>query len=819
MAAWCGLRRLGESGWRRPGRALSIAQWRARRIGFPVCFGMQFTRLKVVVACVAGFAVASAVREVRAGEAAGVPPVAELVADVRSVAAPGSPGMVMALSTSARPIVFGEMNGGALGPVVVAGPMGKGRVVAFGHSGYIDKGAMERGQTGLLMERMVAWAAGVDAVGGVRPRIRVGVFDGDLAAWLKERGFESEGVKSFEPATLGGFGVIVLGHRDLSDAQVRAVDSYIRGGGGVIAAHTGWGWQQIKARGGEPPDMRTNPLNVLLRDAGIAWSDQIVGEGADDSFDVTLKPTGPVTLAEALDVLLAEEAERAKTPAAAGSDAKQAQAQRRAVIRQASAIATSGVRLVPRDDETIRPRLRAMMDAHAGGLVPSERVPLKFDRPLARLLMSIQLDEIRSLPVDEVKAHAAAVTFPGAVPGADVAPRVSRTIVVNTKRPRWHSTGMYAAPGEVVTITMPTGGAGDGLSVRIGCHTDSLWHLAEWRRVPEVSRAWRLGAGATRVASAFGGLIYIDVPRAGKELVEVTISGAVLAPRYVLGKTTPEQWNATGGGTGAEATGRHAPAPWGEIETESVVISVPAAALRRLDDPKEIATLWQKILDEAADLRGISRERASAERFVPDVQISAGYMHSGYPIMTHLDVVDDLSLAATLRGGSWGLFHELGHNHQDSMWTFDGTVEVTCNLWSLYLMERISAKAVGVGHDAINDRSDRERRTAKHLGTGADFGRWKSDPFLALEMYIQLREAFGWEPFKKVFAEYDRLPREQRPRNEAEKMDQWMTRMSRAVERNLGPFFELWGVPTSAGAREGLKELPVWMPAGWGESR
>ena len=72
------------------------------------------------------------------------------------------------------------------------------------------------------------------------------------------------------------------------------------------------------------------------------------------------------------------------------------------------------------------------------------------------------------------------------------------------------------------------------------------------------------------------------------------------------------------------------------------------------------------MLDACADLAARPRERARPERYVTDVQISAGYMHAGYPIMTHLDAAArfvDLR-ASGRRKGDWGLFHEMGHNHQ-----------------------------------------------------------------------------------------------------------------------------------------------------------
>ena len=95
---------------------------------------------------------------------------------------------------------------------------------------------------------------------------------------------------------------------------------------------------------------------------------------------------------------------------------------------------------------------------------------------------------------------------------------------------------------------------------------------------------------------------------------------------------------------------------------------------------------------------------------------------------------------------------------------------------------------------------------------GADFDGWKRDPFLALQMYMQLQEAFGWEAYRKVFAEYRELSREERPRSDDAKRDQWLVRFSRAVGKNLGPFFEAWGVPTSKEARGSVADLPTWMP-------
>src|SRR5687767_13981526 len=118
---------------------------------------------------------------------------------------------------------------------------------------------------------------------------------------------------------------------------------------------------------------------------------------------------------------------------------------------------------------------------------------------------------------------------------------------------------------------------------------------------------------------------------------------------------------------------------------------------------------WDQVLDAVADLACIPRERKRPERIVADVQISAGYMHSGYPIMTHLDSVAQTVQFHRMKSGTWGHFHELGHNHQRGEWTFSGTGEVTCNWFSLYVMETLCGKPPGQGHDAMEPAKVAER--------------------------------------------------------------------------------------------------------------
>jgi hypothetical protein len=73
---------------------------------------------------------------------------------------------------------------------------------------------------------------------------------------------------------------------------------------------------------------------------------------------------------------------------------------------------------------------------------------------------------------------------------------------------------------------------------------------------------------------------------------------------------------------------------------------------------------------------------------------------------------------------------------------------------------------------------------------------------------FQLQEAFGWEPFTQLFADYHTL--HGIPKDNTQKMNLWMRKFSEAVQKNLVPFFETWGWPIQKEVAESLATLPEW---------
>lgn len=711
-----------------------------------------------------------------------------LLEDVRAIGAPGVPGPLCVFGPDAFVVAVGGAGDKVREPVVAASRLGKGRVVALGHPGYLgDESSFKSGDTARLLANAVRWVAAARS----DQAVRVGVHGQRHAvAFLRDQGFRADPLEGADwPARLAACDVLWLSPASLAgEAQIAAVRQFVSRGGGLVAGDLGWGWLQLNPGKTLTADHQGNRL---LAPAGIVWADGTLERTAADGYTVEAQPPRLAQADAALEALVADSRGGPKL-------AKEE-------VAQAAAVITLASRSLPEGDALLRPKLLRVMREHRTGAVPKPSAPLTLEQPLARLVLSLQIDESQRLPPDQVTAHAAAAHFPGSL--ARAAPRVTRKVGIDTAVPDWHSTGLYAPAGSVVTVEVPASAAGKGLWVRIGPHSDGLWHHDAWRRAPDICLRKALAQARTDLASPFGGLVYVEVPRGcGLGTVVATVRGCVEAPWFVLGQTQPDAWR---------KTIRQRPAPWAELASAKVVLTVPSDAIRKLDDPDALMQFWDRVLDACADLAGRPKDRDRPERYVTDVQISAGYMHSGYPLMTHLDaanlLVDRPSLESNRVDPVWGLFHEMGHNHQSGDWTFEGTGEVTVNLFTLYVLDKVCGIPPAKARDVLSP-AERAKKLDAYARGGNQFKVWKEDPFLALIMYVELQEAFGWETFQKVFAEYRDLAPADRPKNDDDRRDQWLVRFSRAAGRNLGPFFEAWGVPTSNRSRASVADLPKWMP-------
>ncbi|KAK6480796.1 TRPM8 channel-associated factor-like protein [Huso huso] len=364
----------------------------------------------------------------------------------------------------------------------------------------------------------------------------------------------------------------------------------------------------------------------------------------------------------------------------------------------------------------------------------------------------------------------------------------------------WRSTGLFVSPGKTAHVIVPSAVTGAGWQVQTGCHSDDLSDKEELKRPPVVIRRFPINRVRTAVSSLWGGLLYIVVP-AGSQLgpVNITVQGAVRAPFFKAGQSNISEW---------QRTVRHYAAPWAELEADSIILTVPSDSVRHLDNPEPLLCLWNRITRGIAELAARPHPFPRPERIVADVQICAGWMHSGYPIMLHLDSVKEIAHLDFMTSNSiWGPIHELGHNQQSAAWEFPPhTTEATCNLWSVYIHEKVLGTPRCRAHEMLRPKTRREG-LRKYMRNGARLDQW--EVWVCLETYLQLQEGFGWEPFIQLFSDYQQIPSAARL-DKVSRMNLWAEKFSQQVKRNLLPFFKAWGWPIGKDLDRKLSALPAW---------
>lgn len=688
---------------------------------------------------------------------------------VSKTAAPGTPGPLAVYGRDAFPLITGKLDGDSLGVVVAGARLGQGRIVAFGHDGYFDAGTLQRESNGAFVVNAVKWCAGP----GKTPD--VGVLSlAQLQAHLSKSGIAAAPIAP-DARNLRRHNVLAVTHNQLTEELIAKLEPFVRRGGGLLIASTGWGWAQITRK-----PISEHPCSRLTAPAGIVWTDLTVSGGGRP----TEHSAPPSDLLHARTALAAIQTRRL-TPAE---------------IRQAVATCRTALAHLPAEETAFRSEVKPLT---AAAPTPTAAKPIRAADGKQFAALALSTAEAATAPVSAIKAHPAAASFPGT---ANAAP-VSRTVAIDRSHPGWASTGLYALPGAAIRVTVPVARLDKPWKVRIGAHTDTLWHVNSWRRAPAVAREFAVKPGVTEAANAFGGPVYLEVPDGATPGVsQVTIEGAIEAPYYQLGQTTPRQWR---------NSIRNRPGPWAELAGRKVILTLPSSAIRGLEDPRSVMEFWDQVVETQEQF--ISHPgRPRLERLVADVQVGYGYMHAGYPIVVPTDETMTRALNPPLmrEKGNWGYFHELGHNLQHPDWTFEGTGEVTNNVLGLYAYEKVLGKGFDavLEHAAIAERQRRAADARKYVQEGSPFQRWKAEPFLALLTYMELRDKFGWEPFQAVFKEYQSLPAAERPKDDQQKRDQFMLRFSRAVNTRLDLFFQQrWGIPLSAGAAaEAARIRAVW---------
>ena len=701
---------------------------------------------------------------------------AALVEGVSAIDAPGGgiPGGYILIGDDVIPLAECRNYDGTTAFTAVAAFYGRGRAVLLAHPNFLSQADFLK-DTKRLLQNAVSWTA----KGKSAPRIAV------LRDPAVARTFTALGCTNVTrlAGIVGLDAYDVLALNGIRREEIPAVLAFVEKGGGLVHGSLGWGYMYSNPNAcfaeSFADNRLTGALGAIMGSTGV---NRMPAGGFTTDFAALCAGT---TIDDAL----------ARAERGAFGD----KTVRRQVVKTLFELANglpSGVR------PDLHARLSALAARPEANAQPSPERPLDAELPLARLAVLLRKNAWLACPEKVWPADPAASVYPGLTrPGT---PSVTRTVPVDLAVPRWHSTGVYAPAGQALTIRIEAAAAKLGLKVRVGSTADDLSGLAEWKRFPLVTVTLPLVKTETTFASPFGGLVYIVVPDGREGSATVELDGGIMAPWFRLGRDTNAEFARQCAETGA---------PWGEIEGEDFIVTAETAGLRRVADPQWIASFWDRVLKADQELAGWETRR-SPERICADVQLTTGWLHSGYPLMSHINAahfdwaIDQARLKA---GDCWGVYHEIGHNHQSRDWTPEGTGEVTVNIFTMYALETV------VGADLRDARypcgaEKARRRVAEWVKRGRRFQDWKNDYFLALEMYLRIKEAYGWDAYKKTFARY-RLPGAKHPRADADIWNTFARELSATVEADMAAVLSEWSIPLSDETRSLCAKFPAAKPS------
>jgi hypothetical protein len=389
-----------------------------------------------------------------------------------------------------------------------------------------------------------------------------------------------------------------------------------------------------------------------------------------------------------------------------------------------------------------------------------------------------------------------------ALPSAEAEMKRMNTIMeLSDQQP----TGRYVRMGETVRVNVSGMPNGYRASAMVGFR--SMYGKSPGQQ------AAPLRNGSNRFVARQNGPLFIrftspnSKPAASTE-IDVSIADGKPLPLFVQDRTSMDDWRAQ--------LDNYADAPFVQLVGQHSMITLPRSVYRHapIADPSTTLAAIAQVLAMQDALAGFDDTKPTdartplREHFVVDFRTSPKERTGVYMYATDqfigmfADNTTDLTDPARLRN-EWAIWHEVGHTHQQDSWTWETLVEVSVNLFSLYVQEKLGEpnRLDEPEYDGITPRE----RAREYLARAArnyvsdPGGKYEELTFVRLVMFDQLKRAYGWNLFTRLFKYYREHPL---PYNvsETKKVDEFVVAMCTVSGNDLRPFFEKWGLRASADA-------------------
>ncbi|MFP7306469.1 M60 family metallopeptidase [Enterococcus faecalis] len=336
--------------------------------------------------------------------------------------------------------------------------------------------------------------------------------------------------------------------------------------------------------------------------------------------------------------------------------------------------------------------------------------------------------------------------------------------------------GLYAEKGNVLTIDVSKQ---DSLELVIG--------------TPERNeqKKYSLKQGMNVVTVENEGAIYITNPNDSGSAT-VTVKGATgKMPYFDLSITSIEDFqNQMVTDVSAKDV---------QLVSNKAIITVSYnQAKKNIKNPKELMSYYDTFLiaqDRVSGIKDNGRTENLVDRhFQHFIEVSRMYM---FATQEYMGFNGDAALSRLLNiDNGWGIWHESGHQRQQSPWKWGSVTESTVNIYSMAAQKEITGQVTAM------DKYYPQMYTYLE-SENKDFEKQNND--LKMVMFGQLSNTFG-EDFYPVLHQYYR-ENEFSYRTDNERIQNFIINVSNITGYNMVPYFEKWGFNIAYLTREQTNQL------------
>ncbi len=353
------------------------------------------------------------------------------------------------------------------------------------------------------------------------------------------------------------------------------------------------------------------------------------------------------------------------------------------------------------------------------------------------------------------------------------------------------ATGLYMAPNATLNITVEQTAGTRLPKLLIGTYS----RYGTWNAQPTVVQ---LTAGTNTITNAAGGLLWLRYTNSTTgSTAKVTFNtGYQYAPYFKLGVTTNSDWI-------SQLTTYTTPDVVLEGSNCVIVVSRTKAIQYQNEDQAAILNKITQIIALEDDLNGLDNSLPSHAKNVHTYLLTQhedpAYYFFAYDYRTAY-ITSDVNAILTLDAvgtNGWGLWHELGHQHQ-MMWRWGTLGEVTVNLYSLYVQRTLTPSVNRLVNDGVWPKAFTYLGKAagtKDYNGSTSYANPLTDLFIRLCMFQQLTLAYG-DNFYRTLAKNMRVENPTLA-NDDDRMRYFMLKACNLSGKNLSNFFQKWGLNLS----------------------